>query len=152
MGAENDSDTTVNFSEDQDFHSFGKSPKADLKQKYMSPAPTNTTEDKDIGESSEVEEMLTHYYVEERDVDGDQQAAMVAVIDKHDVTEDGHEEADDMAQTEMSESNELDSIEKQLESMGEGSPSSRTLNKEPEAVGGRSPVESTLDDNSNRYL
>ena len=59
--AEDDSDTTVHFSEDQDFHSFGNSPMDDLDQRYLSPAPAGTAEERDIGESSEVEEMLTCY-------------------------------------------------------------------------------------------
>jgi len=138
---EDDSYTTVNFSEDQDFHSLMN----DLDQECLSPAHTESTEERDIGESSEVEEMQT-FYAEERDIDGDQQTGKVAVVDEEDVPGDVHEEDDDRAQKERL---ELDSIEKQLELLGEGSPSSLTLNKELEAMGERSPVASTLDVNSN---
>ena len=129
---EDDSDTTVNFSEDQDFHSLGNSLMNDLDQECLSPAHTESTEERDIGESSEVEEMLT-CYTEERDVDENQQAAKMKVVDEEDVSGGEHEEAVDRAQIERSESSELDSIEKQLESMGEGSPP-------------------TMDVNSNRYV
>ena len=150
--AEDDSDTTVIFSEDQDLHSFGNSPMDDMDQGYMSPAPAETTEGVDIGESSEVEEMHT-LYTEERDVDGDQQATMVVVVDREDVTGDEHEEeAGNGVQTERLELDELDSIEKQLMSMGEGSQSLPTLDTELEVVEESSPLASTLDVNSNRFL
>ena len=129
---EDDSDTTVNFFEDQDFHSLGNSLMNDLDQECLSPAHTESTEERDIGESSEVEEMQT-FYAEERDIDEDQQTGKVAVVDEEDVRGGEQEEVGDRAQIVRSESSELDSIEKQLESMGEGSPP-------------------TMDINSNRYL
>ena len=95
--AENDSDTTVNFSQDQDFHSIGNSDMYDMDQGCLSPAHT---EDRDIGESSEVEEMLT-YFMEERDIDENQQAAKVKVVDEEDATGGGHEEAGDRAGVEL---------------------------------------------------
>ena len=61
MGSGNDSDTTVNFSEDQDFHSLGKNAIADLKQEYLSSAPTATTEEMDIGDRGPTEDII-HYF------------------------------------------------------------------------------------------
>ena len=89
-------------------------------------------------------------YMEGSSVYGEQQTAKVAVVDEEDVTRELHEETADRMQAERLESNELDSIEKQLESMGEGSPPLLALDKEVELMEERSPAALTLD--GKRYI
>ena len=158
MCIDDESNTTVDlFPEDQDLGTFGNSPTANFDQEYFSPAPTQTTAQQ-AGEkhnegSSEVEEVETSYLEETGVHHGDQLAAKVTVVvDEESVTGEVHEEVTDKVQTEKLESNKLDSIEKQLESMGEGSPPLLALDKEVEIMGERSPTVPILDVNSGRYL
>ena len=74
----------------------------------------------------------------------------VAVVDEEDVTRELHGETADRMQAERLESNELDLIEKQLESMGEGSPPLLALDTEVELMEERSPAAPTLD--GKRYI
>merc|ERR1719341_1589612 len=97
----------------------------------------------------QVEEMAT-LYMEGSSVYGEQQTAKVAVVDEEDVTRELHEETADRMQAERLGSNELDSIEKQLESMGEGSPPLLALDTEVELMEERSPAAPTLDGKRNQ--
>lgn len=143
----------VNLSQDQDLYSFVNSPTDNVDQGYLSPASTETTdqqvEERCFERSSEVEEMET-LYMEGSSVYGEQQTAKVAVVDEEDVTRELYEETADRMQAERLESNELDSIEKQLESMGEGSPPLLALDTEVELMEERSPAAPTLD--GKRYI
>jgi len=148
------SGTIVDMSQDQDLYSFVNSPADNVVQGYLSPASIETTDQQEeeecIERSSEVEEMETLYMDGSGvHVHGEQQTAKVAVVDEEDVTREVHEEIADMVQADKLEPNELDSIEKQLESMGEGSPPLLVLDKELE-LEERSPAAPTLDRNRSR--
>ena len=140
----------VYLSQDQDLYSFVNSPADNVDQGYLSPASPETTdqqaEEERIERSSEVEEVET-LYMEGRGVHGEQQTAEVAVVDEEEVTGEAHEEIADRVQPEILELDEVDSIEKQLESMGEGSPPLLVLDKELELMQERSPAALTLDGN-----
>ena len=140
----------VYLSQDQDLYSFVNSPADNVDQGYLSPASPETTdqqaEEERIERSSEVEEVET-LYMEGRGVHGEQQTAEVAVVDEEEVAGEAHEEIADRVQPEILELDEVDSIEKQLESMGEGSPPLLVLDKELELMQERSPAALTLDGN-----
>ena len=144
------SGTIGDLSQDQDLYSFVNSPADNVDQGYLSPASPETTdqqaEEERIERSSEVEEVET-LYMEGRGVHGEQQTAEVAVVDEEEVTGEAHEEIADRVQPEILELDEVDSIEKQLESMGEGSPPLLVLDKELELMQERSPAALTLDGN-----
>lgn len=144
------SGTIVDLSQNQDLYSFVNSPADNVDQGYLSPASPETTdqqaEEERIERSSEVEEVET-LYMEGRGVHGEQQTAEVAVVDEEEVTGEAHEEIADRVQPEILELDEVDSIEKQLESMGEGSPPLLVLDKELELMQERSPAALTLDGN-----
>ena len=130
---DDDGDTVVDLSQDQDLHSFVK--EVYLDQGYLSPIPVETAahtmeesievgplnqpEERVMERSSEVEEMET-LYVEESDAERDQQTAKkVAVVDEEDATGEVHEKAAKEVQTERLELNDENSYEKQLESVVE---------------------------------
>ena len=145
------SGTIVDLSQNQDLYSFVNSPADNVDQGYLSPASPETTdqqaEEERIERSSEVEEVETLYMMEGMGVHGEQQTAEVAVVDEEEVTGEAHEEIADRVQPEILELDEVDSIEKQLESMGEGSPPLLVLDKELELMQERSPAALTLDGN-----
>ena len=124
---EDDSDTTVSFSQDQDVGLY------------------------DIGGSSGVEEVETSYLEEGINVvhGEEQQAAKVAVVGN--VPGKVHEEAVE-EQADREEDLEQGTVEKQLESMpGEGTQPSPTFEKELESMEEGSPRRSTSNIN-NRFL
>ena len=131
---EDEGDTIVDLSQDQDLHSFVK--EVYLDQGYVSPTPVETAahtmeesievggplvrpEERFMEGSIEVEEMET-LYVEESDAERDQQMAKkVVMVEEKDATGEENEEAAEGVQTEILKFSEGNSFEKQLKSVGE---------------------------------